>query len=117
MSAYLYVQDHWQVGDVIATCSPAPSHLVLGRTDYYVIQYGAESDNGVDVWTGAPLIDTQEEFQAVLEDNPRLWFVVEKLCWERHFDVDFQKAVNRNMQITFDYKGMLVFVSNRDRTK
>ena len=115
--AYLYVRHNWRDGDVIATCSPAASQLVLGHTDYYVIQYGAESDNGVDVWTGAPLINTPEEFQAVLEDNPRVWFVVEKLCWERHFDVDFQKAVNRNMQITLDYKGMLVFVSNRDRTK
>ena len=35
--AYLYVQNNWRVGDVVATCSPAPSQLVLGHTDYYVI--------------------------------------------------------------------------------
>ena len=61
--------DNWRNGDVVATCSPAPSYLVLNRTDYYMIQYGAESKNDVDVWTGAPIIDTVEKFKHVLNEN------------------------------------------------
>lgn len=110
--AFLYVRDSWQPGDVVATCSPAPSHLILGHADYYVIQYGAESQNGADVWTGAPLIDTPVAFAAILDRHSRVWFAIEKLCWERHFDADFYQAVQDNMQVVFDQKGMLVFVSN-----
>lgn len=113
-TAYRYVQDHWQAGDVVATCSPAPGQLVLNRTDYYVIQYGTEVSQGRDIWTGAPLIDTPEKFAAVLADQPRVWFVVEKLCWERHFDADFVDVVYSNMEVAFDYKGMLVFVSKKN---
>jgi 4-amino-4-deoxy-L-arabinose transferase-like glycosyltransferase len=112
--AFLYVRDHWRSGDVVATCSPAPSQLILGHTNYYVIQQGAEVLNGVDVWTGAPLIDTREEFAAILGKNTRVWFVIEKLCWERHFDTDFHEAIEEKMKIAFDWKGMLVFVSNPD---
>jgi len=109
--AYRYVQDQWQSGDVVATCSPAPSYLVLKRSDYYVIQYGGEATNGLDIWTGAPLIDTPEKFANILAAHPRVWLVIEKLCLQRHFDADFVDVINDNMRIAFDYKGMLVFVS------
>jgi 4-amino-4-deoxy-L-arabinose transferase-like glycosyltransferase len=110
--AFLHVRDSWRSGDAVSTCSPAASQLFLGRTDYYVIQYGAASYGGVDVWTGAPLINTPEKFAAILDNRTRVWLVVEKLCWERHFDTRFQEVVEQNMQSVFDQKGMMVFVSN-----
>lgn len=110
--AYAYARDNWQNGDVVATCSPAPSYLVLSRTDYYVIQYGAETRNGVDIWTGAPLVDTPQGFADILDNNSRVWFVIEKACWERHFDASFEEVVYEKMRVAFDQKGMLVFVSN-----
>jgi 4-amino-4-deoxy-L-arabinose transferase-like glycosyltransferase len=109
--AFLHVRESWRPGDVIATCSPAPSYFFLGHTDYYLIQNGPESFQDADVWTGAPLINTPEKFLAILDQHQRVWFVVEKLCWERQFDDDFQAVVRQNMQLVLDQQGVLVFAS------
>ncbi|HMR65158.1 MAG TPA: glycosyltransferase family 39 protein [Anaerolineae bacterium] len=110
-AAFAYVQEQWQAGDVVGTCSPASSHLLLGQADYYIIQHGAESLQQRDVWTGAPLLDKPEKFMTVLQKHPRLWFVVEEFCFERHFDPEFRRLVSNTMRLEHDQSGVLVFLS------
>jgi 4-amino-4-deoxy-L-arabinose transferase-like glycosyltransferase len=112
--AFEFVRDAWRPGDVIATCSPAPALLILGHTDYYLVQHGAEGEsfNGRDVWTGSRLVNTPEGLTAVLNRHPRTWLVIEKLCLERRFDSHFQQFIGENMQIVFDQMGVLVFASS-----
>jgi hypothetical protein len=118
-AAYLYVRDHWASGDVVAACHPAPSEWILGRTDYYAVEYGAEVHEGAggekfDNWTGAPLIDSPDEFAIILDGSARVWYAPDEICWEYYLGEEFRQFVRQNMQIVFDQSGMQVFVSRTD---
>ena len=115
--AYFYVRDNWHSGDIVTTCLPPASQWILGHVDYYVNQNGPESYKGDDIWIGVPLVNTREKFATILDNETRVWFVVEKLCWERQFDSDFQDTVHKNMQIAYNQKGMLVFISKSNQMK
>jgi 4-amino-4-deoxy-L-arabinose transferase-like glycosyltransferase len=113
-AAYGYVRDHWSDGDVVAACHPVPSQWFLGRADYYVIEIYVGVRDGIDVWVGAPLVETWEKFATVLENHPRVWYVADDLCWEVYLGADFRQSVKQNMQTAFDQNGIQVFVSHSD---
>ena len=107
-----YVRDHWQEGDALATCSPTPSQFILGRADYYLTQKG-ETFNNADIWIGAPLVDTAEDFAAMLADHERVWFVVKReWCWEQNLSPRFQETIQNAMHLAHEHRGTLVFVSD-----
>lgn len=110
-AAYGYVRDHWSSGDVVAACHPVPSQWFLGRTDYYAIEIYVGVREGIDVWVGAPLVDTQEEFAAVLDNHPRVWYVADDLCWEVYLSAGFRQFVEQNMWMVRNQDGVQVFVS------
>ena len=110
-TAYYYVRDNWRTGDAVAACHPAPSQWILGRTDYYAIEYGAGIHDGVDKWAGAPLIDSSEKFATVLDSHTRVWYVADDLCWESYLGASFRQFVQQNMRVVFKQSGVQVFTS------
>jgi uncharacterized membrane protein len=110
-AAYGYVRDHWSDGDVVAACHPVPSQWFLGRTDYYAIEIYVGVREGIDVWVGAPLVDTQDEFAIILDNHPRVWYVADDLCWEVYLGAGFRQFVEQNMRMVRNKDGVQVFVS------
>lgn len=113
-AAYGYVRGQWRPGDAVATCSPTPSYFIMGRVDYYVTQEGEVFD-GTDIWTGAPLVDTLEDFTTMISTEDRVWFVIEReWCWKRNLSPQFREAVQRRMHLAYERDGTLVFLSDTD---
>jgi uncharacterized membrane protein len=111
-AAYGYVRDHWRDGDVVAACHPVPSQWLLGRTDYYAIEIYVGVREGIDVWVGAPLVETSEKFATVLYNHPRVWYVADDLCWDVYLGGDFRRFVEQNMKTVRNQDGVRVFVSD-----
>jgi hypothetical protein len=113
-TAYYHVRDHWNDGDVVAACHPVPSQWFLGRADYYAIEIYVGVRAGIDVWVGAPLVETPEKFATVLDNHPRVWYVADDLCWEVFLGEDFRQFVRLNMDVVLDEGGVQVFLSSRN---
>ncbi len=118
-SAFSYVRDRWQPGDVIVSINPAASHIYLGRSDFFAIQDGYQEyvmrrdDIWVDRWTGAPLLRSVEDLKRVLEESERTWFVVDERRLRQRFDPAFAQALWRSMDLVFKEDEAMVFVSLR----
>jgi 4-amino-4-deoxy-L-arabinose transferase-like glycosyltransferase len=110
LPAFTYVRENWQEGDVVAAEATAASLLLIDRADYYVRQHGAENINGLSIVTGAPLLRSSDELLALTHEQARVWFVVEGVAWERHFDSKFRQAILETMDLAFYGKGTFVFV-------
>ena len=113
-AAYGYIRDQWRSGDALATCSPTPGYFILGKVDYYVTQHGEVSDD-TDIWTGAPLVDTVEDFTTMILNEDRVWFVIDgEWCWKQNLSPRFRGAVHEKMSLAYKQHGTLVFLSNTD---
>jgi 4-amino-4-deoxy-L-arabinose transferase-like glycosyltransferase len=108
--AFTYVRENWRDGDVVAAEATAASLLLLERADYYVRQHGAENVNGFSIVTGAPLLRSSAELVTLMHDQPRVWFVVEGVAWERYFDSEFRQTILDTMDLAFYKKRTFVFV-------
>ncbi len=85
-TAFTYVANHWQPGDVVLTGTPAAAHYYLGENDYYAVQAGGVYDyriltrpdgRQVERWLGSPWIHTLDELNAVLSSQS-VWLVLER---------------------------------------
>jgi hypothetical protein len=113
LPAFTYVRENLRDGDVVAAEATAASLLLLDRADYYVRQRGAEIINGFNIVTGAPLLRSSDELLALMHEQPRVWFVVEGVAWERHFDSEFRQTILDTMDLAFYRKHTFVFVSSK----
>jgi 4-amino-4-deoxy-L-arabinose transferase-like glycosyltransferase len=117
-TAFAFVRDNWQPGDKVMTFHPAAAYLYLGRSDYYANQatalvLGEEGDEVslVDRYTGSPLIDSVEEFNAVLADGHRIWFVVDQFRLFNRFEPFFTQQVFAQMDEVHRSGEVYAFIS------
>jgi 4-amino-4-deoxy-L-arabinose transferase-like glycosyltransferase len=110
--ALCYVRQHWQDGDVVATFAPHASAITLGQVDFYAQEFGAAiTADRVDIWTGSPVLDSVEEFADVLGRNQRVWLIVHRENWQRHYSAAYRKWTEAHMVLVFDGTGTLVYLS------
>jgi len=110
-----YVRQHWREGDTVATFAPHTSLITLGRVDFYAQEYGypfIETEAGrVDMWTGAPVLDSVEKLDHVLDTRRRVWLIVHREDWQRNYSAAYRGRVEARMVRVFDGAGTLVYLS------
>jgi hypothetical protein len=108
-----YVQVRQREDDVIAVFAPHAALIVFGRVDYYAQERGYPSIEGgsgrVDIWTGTPVLDSVEELNAVLGTGERVWLIVHRENWWRHYSDEYRDVVDARMERVFDGSGTLVY--------
>ncbi len=119
-TAFAFVRENWQPGDKVMTVHPSAAYLYLGRCDYYANQVSAKvlsANEGeaegslIDRYTGSPLIDSVEVFNAVLAEGHRIWFVVDESRLYVRYDSFFTQQIFAQMDVVHRTGGVLVFLS------
>ncbi len=109
-----FVRRHWQAGDVVATFAPHASLLTVGEADFYAQESGypfLETPTGrVDIWTGTPVLDSVEGLDDLLGEGRRVWLIVHRENWQRHYSEAYRAFVERRMDVVFDGTGTRVYL-------
>ena len=119
-AAFTWIKKRWQEGDRVMTVHPSAAYLYLGRVDYYAagerarVLYDEESEETVDRYVGATLIDSAEALNQVLAESAgRLWFVVDRERLFRRYNPLFTQQVFAQMDVVHRSGGVFVFLSHR----
>ena len=113
-AAFRYVRGNWLPGDALAMPLPAIGGVYLGGCSYYVLQRGYEAylmPEGVDRWTGAPLLRSARELEEPMERS-RLWFVVDDLRFREGYEPDFIRFVEEHMALVYHQAEVRVYFSS-----
>jgi len=109
-----YVRSRLREGDAVMTLSPPVAAVHLGGCDYFAIQRRyedrvVEKDGElVDMWTGAPLLNSVAELEAVLTQYERVWLFADNERMARRYDLDFLQYVVEQMEGIEDIEGVKV---------
>lgn len=120
--AFAKIQADWQPNDILLTMNTPAAGLYLGRADGFTIQNEAEQfllnaeTNPVDRWLGAPWIGSASEFNALLNDYPRTWFVTDTIRQPVYFRGDWQAILKSQMEQFWASNNVLVYRTRADRT-
>jgi hypothetical protein len=102
------------------TIHPSAAYLYLGRCDYYANQVSAkvldadEDEVGgslVDRYTGSPLVNSVETFNAALAEGHRTWFAVDRSRLYRRYDLFFTQQIFAQMDYVYQTGQVYTFVS------
>ena len=117
-TAFAYVRENWQPEDKVMTFHPAAAYLYLGRSDYYanqatakVLQDEGDESSLIDRYTGSPLIDSVEEFNASLAEAQRVWFVVDQFRLFNRYEPLITQQVFAQMDVVQRTGEVYVLVS------
>jgi len=122
--AFQYVADHQRPGDAVLTMNTSAAALYLDQVDYFAIQHNAEqflinrsAADPVDRWLGAPWIGTAADFNRVLNENDRAWFVVDtqRLTTFGFYLGDWLAILDTQMEQVWAEDGALVYRTRLDR--
>ncbi len=125
--ALRYVGDKWQNGDVLLTMNTSAAALLLGRVDYFAAQADAEqfllstsphdepAGVSVDRWVGAPWLGSAADFNAVLSEHRRSWFVVDSIRLPVYYRGDWLSVLRTQMERVWSGDDALVFLTRPDR--
>jgi hypothetical protein len=119
--AFARVSEAWQVGDRVATVAPASCALLLDRCDYFALGidyeefvYRSEDGQLVDRWLSSPLVRTAEELSRLLDQEWRLWLVVDEGRLRRRFEPEFARLAWARMELVAKRDGVFVFRSRAE---
>ena len=119
-----YAATHKQPGDVIMSPQPPACALVLGEPcDYYARQRGYEpyviERDGVlvDRWSGAKLLSTAEQLEALIQEVPRVWLVSDGQRLGRRYRSDFIRTVVEQFDTVFEDRRVKVLLAEGWRTQ
>ena len=65
----------------------------------------------MDIWTGTPVMDSMEKLKNVLDVHERVWLILHRENWQRHYSDAYREIVNERMTRVFDGTGTLVYLS------
>jgi hypothetical protein len=91
----------------------------MGQIDYYVNQVSAkvlyddsEGEFGpIDRWTGSPLVETVEAFNAALAEGHRTWLIVGDKHLNRYYEPFFRQQIFAQMDYVYQAGSRYVFLS------
>lgn len=126
--AFQYVADAWQPGDVLLTMNTSAVGLYLRGIDNapggnyrFAIQEDAkqfllETDSGqVDRWLGARWVGTAADFNRVLNEHQRAWFVADTIRLPVYYRGDWLAGVDSQMSLVWSRDNALVYLTRPDR--
>jgi hypothetical protein len=126
--AFQYVVDHWQPGDVVLTMNTSAAGLLLEQADYasmdglgFAIQEDARQfllnvdTQPVDRWLGAPWVGTAADFNRVLNEHQRVWFVIDTIRLPVYYRGDWLALLNTQMDLAWSDDEALVYFTRPDR--
>lgn len=112
--AMQYVSDRWSERDAVMTPSPPAAAVHLGRCDYFAMQrvyedFVVETDGElVDMWTGAPLLNSIANLELALTQHEGVWLVADSERMARRYELDFLHYVVEQMEEIEDIEGVKV---------
>jgi 4-amino-4-deoxy-L-arabinose transferase-like glycosyltransferase len=125
--AFQYVADHWQPGDVLLTMNTSAAGLYLGHADYssegpyrFAVQEDARQfllnidTQPVDRWLGVPWVGTAPDFNRVLNEHARVWFVVDTIRLPVYYRGDWLAILNGRMTKVWSQDEALVYLTRSD---
>ena len=117
-TAFAYVSQHIEPGDRVMTFHPAAAELFYGSPDYYVNQETplvlpdpSQAGLWVDRYSGSPLVDSVEQFNAILAESERVWFVVDVDRLYNRYETLFAQQVLAQMSWVYQAGEVYVFFS------
>jgi 4-amino-4-deoxy-L-arabinose transferase-like glycosyltransferase len=127
--AFQYVADRWQPGDVLLTMNTSAAGLYLGHLDYpsaEVYRFAIQEDarqfllnadtQPVDRWLGVPWVGTAPDFNRVLNQHARVWFVVDTIRLPVYYRGDWLAILNSRMTKVWSQDEALVYLTRPDGT-
>lgn len=114
-SAYQYIENHGK--GVLVTQWTAPAVYYFRPPDYAL--YGDRFDssdytfNGVETYSGAEFIHGDAELQAVIEENPRGWLVLQDTAYSVK-PAEMKETIS-SLSLAAEYPGVKVWRWNRSR--
>ena len=110
--AFQYVAAHWQPGDVVVTPLIHVCAFVAGdKCDFYMREDGyepyviAREGQLVDRWTGAPLLRTRAELEALIKSAPRVWAVADGHRFGVRYRGPFRRLLLEQFHLAAEYTG------------
>jgi 4-amino-4-deoxy-L-arabinose transferase-like glycosyltransferase len=107
-AAFAYAVEHRQPGDIVMTPQAAGCAFAFDEScDYWMRQEGYEpfvtrrDGQYVDRWTGAPLLDSAEQLEAVLQSGQRVWMIIDGDRLATTFDLDFVGMVEEQFHSVY----------------
>ncbi len=106
-----------QPGDVILSPQPPACAAMLGRCDYYTLQRGYEefviAKDGVlvDRWTGAQLLNSQEQLAEIIRNSRRVWFISDAFRLATRYEGDFLRTLIEQFDIAVEERGVMALLA------
>jgi len=121
--ALQFVAEQWQPTDIVTTVNPSAAALYLPRVDFFAQQHDAEQfllnrDTApVDRWLGLPWLSSTTDFNRILNENPRVWFIADeqRLTNFGFFGGDWLAMLNTQMEKVWSADGAVVYRTRTDR--
>jgi 4-amino-4-deoxy-L-arabinose transferase-like glycosyltransferase len=125
--AFRYVGEKWQSGDVVLTMNTCGAAILLGHADYFAAQenagqfllnqlpQGGNTPQPIDRWLGAPWLGTATDFNRVLDEHPRAWFVVDTVRLPVYYRGDWLAVLKTQMKLAWSEDDALVYRTRSDR--
>lgn len=117
-AVFAYVAAHRQPADQVMTPQPPACVVVLGEPcDYFARERGYEpyviEQDGilVDRWSGAPLLESAEQLEAVIKSAPRVWLVTDRERLAKRYNGDFLRTVVEQFDAVFEERDVLALVA------
>lgn len=118
-AVFAYVATQRQADDVVMTPQPPVCVFILGQPcDYYARERGYEpytiARNGVlvDRWSGAQLLETATELEAVVRQAPRTWFVTDRERLATRYNAEFLRLIVEQFEVAFEEREVLALLAN-----
>ncbi len=113
---YRYVKAHWQHGDVMLNANPLVYIFVNpDAKSYYLVQrrFGLglkRTRRGyVDRVLGAPLVKSTGKLKGILDENPRVWYVVKNRKFRKRLSWGSRQLIRARMKPVFTYGRSTVY--------
>ena len=117
-AVFAYVAAQRQTDDVVMTPQPPACVFILGQPcDYYARERGYEpytiQRNGVlvDRWSGAELLETAEQLEAVIRRAPRVWFVTDRERLAKRYNAAFLQMIVEQFDVAFEERAVLALLA------
>lgn len=120
-AAFKVVRENWQPDDALLTMNTPAAALYQSQADGFTVQVDADQfllnkdSVPIDRWTGAPWVGTAADFNAVLNTQERVWFVMDTIRLPVYFRGDWQAVLNSQMEQVWSQDNALIFRTRPNR--
>jgi hypothetical protein len=118
--AFYYLRQQIQPDDVIVTPFTAAAALYLGRVDYFPSDARNSAsvlnvdDRSVDRYLGAPWMNSGRMLQTILQENSRVWMIMDDGIYQYYYPGDWKYVTHYNMSAASSGEGATVYINRSE---